>query len=73
MQLGNDARAKLTFFQANTICRGFIPIADRAFECMDRLCEARFAAFMPRNEFVESFATSTEEFNIHRPGVVDIA
>jgi hypothetical protein len=66
-----DPRPKLTFGQANAICREFLPIGDRIFDYMARLTEAAFEAFRPRHEFIESFATNPEELAIHRRCVAE--
>lgn len=69
----HDPRPKLSFQQANAICREFLPLGDRAFDYMARLREAGFEAFAPRHMYDESFAESPEELEIHRRCVVEIA
>jgi hypothetical protein len=64
---------KLSFPQANAICREFLPIGDRVFDNMTRLQEAGFSAFLPRHHFIESFAANAEELEIHRRCVMENA
>jgi hypothetical protein len=66
-----DPRRKLSFEQANAICREFLPIGDRVLEYMARLTEATFEAFRPRHEFIESFAADPEELETHRRCVAE--
>jgi hypothetical protein len=73
MAQASGTRPKLSFDRASAICRELIPIADHGFDYLNRLCKAGFAAFMPRNEFIESFAGSPEELEIHRRCVVETA
>jgi hypothetical protein len=68
-----EPRLKLSFGQANAICQEFLRIGDQAFEYMARLGEAGFEACLPRHRFIESFAASAEELDIHRRCVVEIA
>jgi hypothetical protein len=68
-----DSRPKLSFEDANAICREFVPIGDQVFDYMARLREAGFEAFIPRQCFIESFAANPEELDIHRRCVVETA
>jgi hypothetical protein len=62
----NNSRPRLSFEQANAICRSFVPVGDELFRYMARLREAGFEAFMPTHEFLESFAQSPDELDLHR-------
>jgi hypothetical protein len=68
-----DFRPTLSFEEANAICREFVPIGDEVFRYMAQLEEAGFKAFLPRHEFIESFAETPEEREIHRRCVVETA
>jgi len=68
-----EPRLKLSFGQADAICREFLPIGDQAFDYMQRLRETGFEAFLPRHRFVESFAANAEEVDLHRRCVVEFA
>src|SRR5579871_2215027 len=73
MAKGGHTRPKLSFTQANAICREFLPIGDQVFDTMKRLREADFKAFLPRHRFIESFAATPKEVDIHRKCVVENA
>src|ERR671925_472813 len=73
MAKSRDSRPKLSFEQANAICRSFVPIGDEIFNYMARLREAGFEAFLPRYEFIKSFAQSSDELDLHRPCQVEHA
>lgn len=64
---------RLTPRQGNALCREFLPIGDRVFDYMEQLNKEGFAAFRPRREYIESFATNDEELAIHRRCVVEAA
>ena len=66
-------RPKLSFAQANAICREFVPVGDQVFDYMAHLREAGFGAFMPRHEFVGSFAETTDESELHHRCVIEKA
>jgi hypothetical protein len=68
-----DIRPKLSFQHANAICQEFVPIGDQVFDYIRRLKEAGFKAFLPRYAYIESFAETPEELEIHRRCVVEIA
>jgi hypothetical protein len=68
-----DPRLKLSFEQANAICREFLPVGDEVFSYTAQLRKAGFEAFLPRHEFIESFAETSEELEIHRRCVVETA
>jgi hypothetical protein len=61
MVKSSAAHPKLSFDQANAICREFLPIGDQVFDYMARLRAAGFKAFMPRHAFIESFAESPQD------------
>src|SRR4051812_19068533 len=69
----NEDRLQLSFNLANAICQEFLPIGDEAFSYMGRLTEAGFRAFLPRQEFIESFAETADEVEIHRRCVAETA
>jgi hypothetical protein len=69
----SNARLRLTFEEANAICREFVPIGDQVFNYMTNLRAAGFHAFLPRHEFIESFAENAKELEIHRRCVVEEA
>jgi hypothetical protein len=69
----DESRLKLSFQQADAICREFLPIGDQVFDYMKRLREAGFEAFLPRQRFIESFAANPHELEIHRQCVVESA
>jgi hypothetical protein len=69
----NEVRVKLSFERANAICREFVTVADEAFNFMNQLKQAGFRAFLPRHEFIESFAETPEEVEIHRRCIVESA
>ena len=66
-------RLKLSFQQANAICREFLPIGEQVFSYMAQLSKDGFQAFLPRSEFIESFAETAEELELHRRCVVETA
>lgn len=66
-------RPKLSFDEANRLCRQFLPIGDKIYEYMERLEDARFGAFRPYHKFVESFAETPEELATHRLCVAEHA
>src|SRR4051812_42070167 len=68
-----DTRPRLSFAQANAICREFLSVGDQVFETMKRLREANFKAFLPRHRFIESFAATPKELDLHRQCVVENA
>jgi hypothetical protein len=61
-----STRPKLTFEQANAVCREFLPIGGGIFDYADELQKAGFSAFIPHYEFLESFCGSREENEIRR-------
>jgi hypothetical protein len=69
----NDGRPRLSFEQANVICRSLVVVGDKALEHVAELRRRGFAAFVPRAKFVEAFAESSEELEIHRRYVVEQA
>jgi len=73
MNKSDNDQPALTFTQANAICRGLIVIGDQIFDYMKKLQEATFEAFVPWIEFVESFAETQEELDIHRRCVIEEA
>jgi hypothetical protein len=73
MKKGRDRHLKLSFDQANAIGHHLVPIGDEVFHFMLRLQEADFKAFLPRHRFIESFAETPEELDLHRRCVVEIA
>jgi hypothetical protein len=68
-----DPRPRLTFEQANALCREFLPIGDHVFDYMAELGKAGFEAFLPRHRFTESFALNREELEVHRRCVGETA
>lgn len=66
-------RPKLSFHQANTLCRKFVPIGEKVFQYMDQLEESGFAAFLPSSKFVDSFAENPEELALHRQCIIETA
>ena len=68
-----EPRLKLSFGQATAICRELLPIGERVFHYMAQLREAGFQAFLPRHEYIESFAETPEELDLHRRCVVEDA
>jgi len=66
-------RLKLSFNQANELCREFIPVADGVFNYTAELEKAGFKAFLPRHQFIESFAETDEELQIHRKCIIECA
>jgi hypothetical protein len=73
VQESSDSRLKLSFAQANLLCRELVPIGDEAFNYMTGLVEAGFGAFLPWHKFVESFAETPEELELHRRCIVENA
>lgn len=70
----NDAsRRRLSFEQANAICRRFVPIGDNLFTYIERLKEANFSAFVPYHEFLDSFASCPEDLRVHRRYQIELA
>jgi len=68
-----DPRLKLSFEQASAICREFLPVGEEVFSHMEQLRKAGFEAFLPRHEFIESFAETSEELEIYWRCVVETA
>lgn len=66
MPKSNAPRLRLSFEQADGLCRELVPIGDQALNYMARLSEAGFNAFLPRQEFIKSFAETPEDVEIHR-------
>jgi hypothetical protein len=64
MPKSDDCRLKLSFEQANALCRELVPIGDEALSYLARLMEAGFSAFLPRHEFIESFNLQSSDFGI---------
>lgn len=71
MVISNAPIPKLSFDQANTICRHFLPIGDATFKYADELIKAGFSAFSPYANFIESFCDSHENLQIHRKCVIE--
>jgi hypothetical protein len=67
-----DPHPRLSFDQANAVCREFLPAGDHVFDYMTRLREAGFEAFLPRHTYIESFAANPEELEIHRRCVAEM-
>jgi hypothetical protein len=66
-------RAILTFDQANTICRNFLPIGEALFDYMDALRGAGFSAFAPLQEFTQSYCGFQSEIETHKRYLIESA
>jgi hypothetical protein len=73
VQDSNGSRLKLSFAQANALCLELVPIGDEAYHYATQLENAGFNASMPRRKFIESFAETAEELELHRRCVVENA
>ena len=65
-------RPRLSFEQADRLCRTFLPLGDLVFDFMEQIQAAGFAAWLSRHKFIESFGTP-EEAKIHRRCIAEIA
>jgi hypothetical protein len=66
-------KPKLTFEKAEAICRRLLPIGANIHAMMVELSDAGFNAFLPRKDFVESFAPDPEALKIHRHCIVELS
>lgn len=66
-------RGTLTSEQVNLISSGLVGLGEQAHELGDNLCLAGYSAFVPYHRFVESFATSKSDLDIHREYVKERA
>src|SRR5579872_7264894 len=62
----DNSKPKLSFKQANAICRNWIALGDEVDRCFEEMIRLGFEAFVPRNEYVESFAANEAELATHR-------
>lgn len=62
----DNSKPKLSFKQANAICRNWIALGDEVHRCFEEMTRLGFEAFVPRNEYVESFAANEAELATHR-------
>jgi hypothetical protein len=65
-RLRDNSKPKLSFEQANAICRNWIALGDEVDRCFEQMTRLGFEAFVPRNEYVESFAANEAELATHR-------
>jgi hypothetical protein len=69
----HDCRPRLSFEQANEVCRRWVPIGGEVFDCMRQLAHAGFKAFLPRQKYIESFSEDPKAIETHRRCVVETA
>lgn len=66
-------RDPLTSEQVNQISSGLVGLGEQTHELADNLCLAGYSAFVPYHRFVESFATSKSDLDVHREYVKERA
>jgi hypothetical protein len=72
MQEEPASRPKLSFDQANVLCREFLQVGQAVFDYMDGLQRFGFSAFMPHHDFIQSFCAA-EESEVHRLCLIESA
>jgi hypothetical protein len=68
-----SAKPRLSFEQANAICRNWIALGDQADSYFETMLDLGFEAFRPRNTYIESFAANESELATHRRCVTESA
>lgn len=69
----DSSKPRLSFEQANAICRNWIALGDQADSYFEAMIDWGFEAFLPRKAYIESFAANASELASHRRCVTEAA
>src|ERR1700722_9630878 len=67
----NSSKPRLSFEQANAICRNWIALGDQADSYFETMIESGFEAITLRKAYIESFAANASELATHRRCVTE--
>lgn len=67
----DGSKPRLSFEQANAICRNWIALGDRADSYFETMINRGFDAITPRKIYIESFAADASELATHRSCVTE--
>ncbi len=70
-RLADSSKPRLSFEQANAICRHWVVLGDQAHSHFEKMLGLGFEAFTPRNTYIESFAANETELATHRRYVAE--
>jgi hypothetical protein len=67
----DGSKPRLSFEQANAICRNWIALGDQADSYFETMLDLGFEAFLPRKAYIESFAANESELVTHQRCVTE--
>ena len=69
----NKGAARLTFAEANALCRQFLPLGDALFENIAGLEKSGFGTFRPTLELTTACCHTEDERELHRKRAIESA